>query len=168
MMRQGTPRRVEGARSLREVFEILHGFPTIGPFLGYQLAIDLNYSPLVDFKESEFVVPGPGAIDGIRKCFSDLGGLSEADIIRLVTERQEHEFDRLDLEFPSLWGRSLQLVDCQNLFCEVDKYARLRHPEFVGKSGRTKIKQRLRMAGRLPEPFFPPKWKIEPRTVGSS
>ena len=48
----------------------------------------------------EFVVPGPGALDGIRKCFSDLGGLTEADLIRVVTERQEDEFERLGLRVP--------------------------------------------------------------------
>lgn len=160
MMRRGAPRQIAAARSLKEVFEILIGFPTIGPFLGYQLAIDLNYSRLIDFEESEFVVPGPGALDGIRKCFSDLGGLSEADIIRLVTERQDQEFERLGLSFYDLWGRPLQLIDCQNLFCEVDKYARLLHPEVAGRSGRTKIKQRFRTAGPLAVPFFPPKWKI--------
>ena len=52
------------------------------------------------------------------------------------------ESDRLGLEFRSLWGRRLQLIDCQNLFCEVDKYARVRHPEVVGVSGRTRIKQK--------------------------
>ena len=64
----------------------------------------------------EFVVPGPGALDGIHKCFSDLGGLNEIDIIRLVADRQrqEYEFERLGLEFRSLWGRRLQLIDCQN------------------------------------------------------
>ena len=63
----------------------------------------------------EFVVPGPGARDGISKCFNDLGGLSEVEIIKLMADRQESEFERLGLEFRSLWGRPLQLIDCQNL-----------------------------------------------------
>ena len=37
----------------------------------------------------DFVVPGPGARDGIRKCFIDYGGYSENDIIKYVTEIQE-------------------------------------------------------------------------------
>ena len=56
----------------------------IGDFLAYQFATDLNYGNLTDFSEMEFVVPGPGALDGIRKCFSDLGGLTEADAIKAV------------------------------------------------------------------------------------
>ncbi|MCK9912538.1 putative DNA base hypermodification protein, partial [Microbacteriaceae bacterium K1510] len=69
----------------------------------------------------EFVMPGPGALDGIRKCFSSLGGLNEPEIIRLMADIQSDEFARLGLQFRSLFGRSLQLIDCQNLFCEVDK-----------------------------------------------
>jgi hypothetical protein len=63
-------------------------------FLAYQYAIDLNYSPLVNFSEDSFVVSGPGALDGIRKCLANLGGLNESNIIKLVTDRQEHEFEQ--------------------------------------------------------------------------
>jgi hypothetical protein len=31
---------------------------------------------------------------------------------------------------PTLFGRSLQLIDLQNRFCEIAKYARVAHPEF--------------------------------------
>ncbi|MCH7885985.1 MAG: hypothetical protein IIC01_12165, partial [Planctomycetes bacterium] len=116
--------------------------PTIGPFLAYQYATDLNYSELTSFDEMHFVVPGPGALDGIRKCFSDLGGLNEVEIIKVVADQQEDQFARLGLSFQSLWGRRLQLIDCQNLFCEVGKYARVAHPDVVGLSGRTRIKQK--------------------------
>ena len=73
----------------------------------------------------EFVAPGPGALDGIHKCFSDLGGFSESDIIRYVAEEQEGEFRKRRINFMNLWGRPLQLIDCQNLFCEISKYARI-------------------------------------------
>src|SRR5665213_109406 len=48
-----------------------------------------------------------------------------------------YQFSRLGLKFRSLFGRPLQLIDCQNLFCEVDKYARYAHPEVIGVTGRT-------------------------------
>ena len=63
------------------------------------------------------------------------GGAQRAEIIRFMTERQDAEFARLGLHFESLWGRPLQLIDCQNVFCELSKYARLRHPELAGISG---------------------------------
>jgi len=48
---------------------VLRSYPAIGGFLAYQYFIDLNYTPVLMFDEMEFVVPGPGAQDGIRKCF---------------------------------------------------------------------------------------------------
>lgn len=160
MLTDGVPRRIARTNRMRDVFELLLSYPMIGDFLAYQYATDLNYSTLTTFSEMEFVVPGPGARDGIRKCFADLGGLNEADIIRMVADRQEVEFERLGIEFKSLWGRPLQLIDCQNLFCEVDKYARHAHPEVVGITGRTRIKQVFRSTPTQIDYWYPPKWGI--------
>jgi hypothetical protein len=160
MMRDGLPNKISKATSLEAVFKLLLSYPSLGPFLAFQFAIDLNYSEICDFSEMDFVVAGPGARDGIRKCFVDSAGLSEEEIIRVVTERADVEFERLGLSFRDLWGRSLQLVDCQNLFCEVDKYARVAHPEYTGTSGRTRIKQRFAPGARPLPQWYPPKWRI--------
>ena len=48
----------------------------------------MNYSNISNFSEMEFVVPGPGALDGIKKCFADTGGLNDAEIIKFMTEHQ--------------------------------------------------------------------------------
>ena len=145
---------------MQHVFDLLRSYPMIGDFLAYQYATDINYSELTDFSEMSFVVPGPGARDGLQKCFSDPGGFSEVDLIRLVADRQEDEFKRLGLNFQDLWGRKLQLIDCQNLFCEVDKYARVAHPEIIGISGRSRIKQKFRALEKRIQFFYPPKWEI--------
>lgn len=161
MMHSGLANRIAEAASMATVYQLLLSFPTIGKFLAYQYAIDINYSTLTNFSEMDFVMPGPGAMDGIRKCFSNLGDYTEADIIRYVTDRQEQEFERLGIRFKDLWGRRLQLIDCQNLFCETDKYARLAHPEMSGISGRTRIKQLYVSSGRNNiDYFFPPKWGL--------
>lgn len=160
MMSDELSSRVAEARSMLEVFELIRSYPMMGNFLAYQFTIDLNYSNLMNFSEMEFVVPGPGAKDGIRKCFSDFGGLNEADIIHLMTDRQELEFERLGVSFQSLFGRRLQLIDCQNLFCEVDKYARVAHPDIKGDNGRTRIKQKYNPRPNIIEYWYPPKWGI--------
>jgi len=160
MIKDSLPHRIAESRGLQEVYELLLRYPSIGSFLAFQYAIDLNYSNLTDFSEMSFVVPGPGARDGIAKCFVDRGGLNEADLIKWVTDRQEVEFERLEIDFQTLGGRRLQLVDCQNLFCEVDKYARVRHPEHVGLSGRTRIKQKFKPRQSPIRLWFPPKWGI--------
>ncbi len=77
-----------------------------------------------------------------------------------MADRQEIEFERLGLEFRGLWGRRLQLIDCQNLFCEVGKYARVSHPGTPGRWGRTRIKQRFRPNPERIDYWYPPKWGI--------
>lgn len=145
---------------MQAAFELLKSYPTIGDFLAYQFVTDINYSEVTDFSEMDFVIPGPGARDGLQKCFRDRAGLNDSQLIRLMSENQEQEFDRLGIKFESLWGRPLQLVDCQNLFCEVDKYARVAHPSVEGISGRTRIKQKFHPTGSLDRPWYPPKWGI--------
>jgi alpha-glutamyl/putrescinyl thymine pyrophosphorylase clade 1 len=169
MMEDRLPDRLAQARSMQDGFEKLRSYPTIGDFLAYQFVIDVNYSEITDFSEMDFVVPGPGARDGLRKCFVDPGGLNEPELIRVMADLQEREFERYGLEFESLWGRRLQLIDCQNLFCEVDKYARVVHPQVIGKTGRTRIKQKFQPTSERIDPFYPPKWKINDkiRTIAS-
>ena len=146
--------------TLSDTYKTLLEVESFGAFLAYQLAIDLNYSPWFNFSESEYVVPGPGARDGIQKVFSDLRDYSEVDAIEMMRDRQNVEFQRLDIKFHSLWGRPLQLIDCQNLFCEVDKYSRVAHPRVRGLSGRSRIKRRFTPSPRKLSVWYPPKWGI--------
>ncbi len=160
MMEDEVALQLGGMKTMQQAFGLLRSYPLIGDFLGYQYIIDLNYSEILNFSEMEFVVPGPGARDGIHKCFQSLGGLNEVDIIALMADRQEEEFERLGLAWRSLWGRPLQLIDCQNLFCEVDKYARMAHPDIRGLSGRTRIKQRYVPTFKSIVYWYPPKWAL--------
>jgi alpha-glutamyl/putrescinyl thymine pyrophosphorylase clade 1 len=160
MLDQGVPDRVGQCGSMSDAFQLLLSYPTIGNFLAYQLITDLNYSPITNFSENEFVMPGPGALDGISKCFSDFGGYDQSDLIRLVADRQAEEFGSRGLDFEMLGGRPLQLIDCQNLFCEISKYSRVSHPEIAGVSGRTKIKQKFHPIEQKLTAWFPPKWGI--------
>jgi hypothetical protein len=160
MMADKVPLRIQQSRSMKNAYEILLSYPSIGPFLAYQYVIDINYSTITSFSEDEFVVAGPGALSGITKCFTDLRGWGASDVIRHMTEAQEEEFERLGLKFRDLWSRRLHRIDCQNLFCEVDKYARVKHPEFCGQGGRTRIKQVFRPTNKPISFWFPPKWQI--------
>lgn len=160
MMDDELPDKLADQRSMEAAFRLLRNYTGIGDFLAYQYITDINYSTVTDFTETEFVVAGPGAVDGIRKCFADKASRSDADLIRMVADRQETEFDRLELSFNDLWGRRLQLIDCQNLFCEVGKYARVVHPEANGSSGRKRIKQKFRPCVGSIAYWYPPKWGI--------
>lgn len=162
MMRDGLPARLAVAETMEEAFHVLRSYPAIGDFLAFQFLIDLNYSTALDFDEMDFVVPGPGARDGIRKCFGPAAAGLEAEVITYMAATQEKHFERLGLRFNGLRGRRLQLIDCQNLFCEVDKYARVAHPEIQGVSGRSRIKQRFTPETGPMTAWFPPKWGLNP------
>ena len=162
MIKQKVPYKLQQCNSMNESYNLLHSYPTIGDFLAYQYVTDINYSTLTNFSEMEFVKAGPGAKDGILKCFKDFGDYSFEDIIKMMTENQDKEFERLNLDFQNLLGRDLQLIDCQNIFCEVGKYARVTHPEIDDYSHRTRIKQKFTDTEKESiEFYFPPKWDIK-------
>lgn len=151
------------AKTLHALYDLLLSVPSFGRFLAYQYAIDLNYTDAVSFDEDSFVVAGPGAIDGISKCFENTYDVEPESIIRTATDRQDEEFARLGLRFPGLYGRRLKLIDCQNLFCEISKYSRVSHPHIRGTSARTSIKQSYKpKAAPLDEPCFPSSWSLRP------
>jgi hypothetical protein len=159
--RGGLPPVVARAQGLEDLYLALREYPLIGPFMAYQLAVDINYSEVVDFSEDEFTVAGPGAQRGIRKCFAATNGHSTREIIDWMTATQEEQFERFELSFSNLWGRRLAAIDCQGLFCETDKYSRVAFPQLV--SNRTQIKARFAPTSDPISYFYPPKWGLNQR-----
>ncbi len=159
ILADGTIDAIADARSLQALYRELLAVPSFGTFLAYQYAVDLNYSHHFEFDEMEFVVAGPGALRGIEKCFADTRGLGPAGIIRAMANAAEVYLADSPVEFRDLWGRPLQLIDCQNLFCEVDKYARVAHRELdIG--GPQRIKQTFQPDERPLRLGYPPKWGL--------
>ena len=146
------------ASSLKEIYTLLHSFPLMGDFMSYQTAIDLNYSDLINFSENDFTQPGPGALRGMKKVFESLSDYTPAEAILWMVERQDEEFARLNLPPATLFGRKLQAIDCQNLFCETDKYCREAVPELT--SARSRIKTTYTAPKPIEKLFLPPKWGL--------
>lgn len=146
-------------KTMEKAFNIIKSYPLIGNFMAYQLVTDINYSDIVNWREDEFTVAGPGSIRGIKKCFIDKEGMSNEDIIRYMYENQNKEFKRLGYSFKRIGERPLQLIDCQNIFCELDKYLREAMPNL--KSNRTKIKKHYVPKNEKITYMYPKKWKIK-------
>lgn len=150
--------------TMEGAFNLMRAYPFIGNFLAYQYITDLNYAPYWNWTETEFTVAGPGSIRGISKCFAneDLSASGTVAIIRHMQENQDRYFTEFGLKFERLGDRPLQLIDCQNCFCEIDKYARVAFPELSTGKMPTRIKANYResKAGALPY-FYPPKWEIK-------
>jgi hypothetical protein len=147
------------ARDMEESFKIIRSYPLIGNFMSYQLVTDINYSDIVDWSETSFTVAGPGSERGIKKCFTSLGDMTNEDAIKYMYDHQDEEFIRLGLPFKRIGNRPLQYIDCQNLFCELDKYCRQALPSL--KSNREKIKKKYTSSKRAINYFYPPKWHIQ-------
>jgi hypothetical protein len=152
-------RTINGANSLEQIVQAIQRFPLMGPFMAYQTAIDLNYSELLAFSENDYTQAGPGALRGLKKAFVSLGDYSPSDVISWMVERQEQEFVDLGLPFNGLFGRPLHAIDCQGLFCELDKYCRESAPDLL--SNRTRIKAKYSGSKEAISLSFPPKWKID-------
>jgi hypothetical protein len=160
MIREDAHRRIMESPSMSTAFCVLSSYESIGPFLAYQFIIDLNYTPHLSFTEGEYVVAGPGALRGLQKCFQDFGDYTPADVIRWVADQQYDAFAQRGLEWCDLWGRPLQLIDAQNLFCEVDKYTRKAHPDLTQFARGSRIKQLYAPAPGALTAWFPPKWGV--------
>ena len=105
MVADGLAAKLGRTRSLKDAYALLLTWPSLGPFLAFQYAIDLNYTTLMSHSENDFVVAGPGALDGLVKCFGSLGEFTPDDTIVWLTDRQDREFERYGLSFSGLWGR---------------------------------------------------------------
>jgi hypothetical protein len=70
--------------------------------------------------------------------------VSEAvECIEACVAGQVGFFQHFGLKPVTLFGRRLHSIDCQNLFCEVDKYARVAHPQ-------SNLGRRIPRQGRRP------------------
>jgi hypothetical protein len=88
MIEQGIPAKAAAAASLDEIAALLQSFPRIGDFKAGQFALDLNYGPHLRLPVGNFVIAGPGARNGIDRCFAAHGKRYDA-VIRLVRRYQD-------------------------------------------------------------------------------
>jgi alpha-glutamyl/putrescinyl thymine pyrophosphorylase clade 1 len=162
MMKSDVPGQMLAVGSLEGAYKILKRVRMLGGFMAYQFTIDFNYGPHLLYPEESFVVAGPGAREGVAKCFAAKKKPHPEEIINLIYREQ----DAAALYYtgapaPTLFGRrKLMPIDLQNCFCETGKLARVLHPEF--NTGRTRIKTRYDtgLARPLPAPEFPAAWNF--------
>jgi hypothetical protein len=178
MMEDDVTGKLQAAKTYRDAFNVLGKYALHEDFIGMQHLTDINYSEVIDFDEDDFILPGPGALQGIEKCFAygrEPTVLEAVEVIEACVAEQDDFFQYFGFQPVRLQGkRRLHLIDCQNLFCECDKYARVKYPGVLttaeakkaaeaaraNKTFTPRIKQTLKPTGPLPAPFFPPKWGI--------
>lgn len=162
MMKDKLPLKISMCPNMGTAFTLIRSYRLMGNFLAYQYVTDINYSPMTNFTEMEFTVAGPGSLRGIQKCFSDLNMKvnQPEEIIRYMCDNQEAGFNRYARNFIPLGSRKLQLIDIQNIFCELDKYTRM-VPELGLDEPGKRIKNTFEANPKPIEYFYPPKWNIQ-------
>lgn len=114
------------SKSLGPIHKRLTEFKGLGPFLAYEIAVDISYAPWNNLSEDEWVNPGPGCQRGLRKIFPDMALKDCAWMIKVLRQAQTKEFARLGLPFMEIAykGRELTLRNIEHCLCEFFKYAK--------------------------------------------
>lgn len=126
-MEDDLPGRFVAAKSMADIYDWLRTFKGMGCFNAYQLLLNLTYTGLANFPDTDpFVVVGPGARAGLKRCFGpNLSRSQELDIIRWMQSTQHEHFARLELSCtlgpPGSAYHKMQLCDIEHTLCEVDK-----------------------------------------------
>ena len=160
------------------LLEELCSRPTIGPYIGVQTLTALNYTNAVDYSENEPLVITEGCLRGMRHCFDMPPKRAEqAAAKRILLDMAETQVEdgatyaRETYGFPYIRDRRLTVADFQTMFCEFDKWMKLR---LLGLGLRERIVKDGRRGGSvrgrhfdgerlpLPEAVFPEKWGLRP------
>jgi hypothetical protein len=150
MIERGIPAKALAAQSLDEIAALLQSFPRIGDFKAGQFALDLNYGQYLRLPVDDFVIAGPGARNGIGRCFSAHGQRYD-EVIRLVCQYQDEcSLAAVGETVPRLQSRAPAPMTVQNWFCEISKYLRgYSKNTYSVPAGTIKL---------LPESVLPPWW----------
>jgi len=104
-------RQIDGAGTIRRIWEALQDISLISRFLAFEIAIDYNYYLTISnnnpFSENDFVDPGPGAKSGLEYLASrkDKNRLGQRDYVKAITylcKSQRKHFKRLGHDFKYL------------------------------------------------------------------
>lgn len=129
---------LDHASSLEFAFKTVNSMYGFGPFLAYQVCVDLMYPlmvdhgrPIIPFKHDDWARLGPGALRGLGRLTKTWSTAMTLEALRWLHQHQAFEFERLNLEFP--WWRDangvahpISLSNMQNCLCEFHKYMSIR------------------------------------------
>ena len=124
--------RLDKAESFERCFKVINQQYGFGPFLSYQVLVDLTYplpntyakSAIIPWSQDDWARLGPGAMRGFRRLSRSPDRLNG---LRWLRDFQGEEFERLQLDFPFLRNEDneeipLTLANLQNCLCEFHKY----------------------------------------------
>lgn len=121
--------KIQAADTFEQVYKVLlkevNGY---GPFLSYEVAVDLTYgsNPLILFTEDEWANAGPGAKRGISILFGEklAKGVDHNDVMVWLRDNQDKFFTEYGVNFKEIAYRSkpMTLRNIEHCLCEFFKY----------------------------------------------
>lgn len=126
--------RLDTAPTMEKAWKVISGLYGFGPFLAYQVLVDLTYplprtkyrSAIIPLDQNEWARLGPGALRGYARVAPYDYSPQSLHGLRWLHQNQRSEFKRLGLDFPFRLSPSgeveLSLPNLQNAFCEFHKF----------------------------------------------
>lgn len=115
----------KGDRTLRGFHALLQSYKGWGPFLAYQVTVDLRFAPpLIDVGDVKtWCAAGPGTIRGLKRLMGETAPTPDMD--------QGHalQFIRQLAPYLKVTGIPFDFSDVPNILCETDKFLRIRNGE---------------------------------------
>jgi len=105
--------KISKMQTAKEVFDFFKSINGFGDFLAMQFTTELGWLDSTQYGGNEFVIPGNGAVRGLKKL-----GVPEKFHSQAIKELSE-----MNLLSDSPW-MPLTYMDIQNTFCEYDKFTR--------------------------------------------
>ena len=132
-----TLEKINQARSLEQVFDVIRAVKGYGPFLAYEVVSDILYTGLTPFGVNDWANAGPGAMNGINRIFLPVSEKQRGkkmpflDIMQWLRLNQDTGFEAVKklfgCDFKSIaWqGRPLDLRCIEHQLCEYSKIVKL-------------------------------------------
>ncbi|UCR74104.1 phospholipid-lipopolysaccharide ABC transporter [Klebsiella virus vB_KpnM-20] len=117
----------------------------LGPFLAYQVWVDFTYNPDYPFSENHFTIAGPGCRAGIDLLFLDKDGMTHEECIFWLRDNQDDVYRQYGYDRNAFWSaeepydRCMNVMQLENMFCELSKYTRCVEAVMRGEKPRGKV-----------------------------
>lgn len=125
--------------------ELLNKVEGLGPFLAYQIWVDFTYNPDYPFSENHFTIAGPGCRAGIDLLFLDKDGMTHEECIFWLRDNQDDVYRQYGYDRNAFWSaeephdRCMNVMQLENMFCELSKYTRCVEAVMRGEKPRGKV-----------------------------
>lgn len=115
----------------QEVYQAMYDeIEGLGPFLAYQIWVDFTYIPEYPFSENHFTIAGPGCRAGIDLLFLNKDGMTHEECIFWLRDNQDEVYSQYGYDRDKFWSgeqpedRCMNVMQLENMFCELQKYTR--------------------------------------------